>query len=145
MRRPLRSLHLYPLDLRFFLTPFLVSNHGSFYFNQIAALKILVGNNSGALDVLGEYFDGIYKNQIDANGEQPLEAERTRPYHYRAYNLAAMIVGPTQISQVLQYSHRPSFLCFNRQTLASPNTPVWTSSSALPTPEGRSRRPSTLR
>jgi len=32
-------------------------------------------------------------NQIDANGEQPLEAVRTRPYHYRSYNLAAMIVN----------------------------------------------------
>ena len=69
------------------------SNHGSFYFNQIAALKILVGNKNGALDSLGEYFDGIYKNQINADGEQPLEAERTKPYHYRAYNLAAMIVS----------------------------------------------------
>lgn len=69
------------------------SNHGSFYFNQIAALKILVGNNTGALESLGEYFNGIYKNQINADGEQPLEAERTRPYHYRTYNLAAMIVS----------------------------------------------------
>ena len=55
----------------------------------------MVGNNSGAVDVLGEYFNGIYKNQINADGEQPLEAERTRPYHYRAYNLAAMLVSRT--------------------------------------------------
>ena len=83
------------MRLWFSLTQLLISNHGSFYFNQIAALKIVVGNNSGAVDVLGEYFDGIYKNQINADGEQPLEAERTRPYHYRAYNLAAMLVSPT--------------------------------------------------
>ncbi|KAF9648312.1 chondroitin AC/alginate lyase [Thelephora ganbajun] len=69
------------------------NNHGSFYFNQVAALKILAGDNSGALNILGEYFDGIYKDQINADGEQPLEAERTRPYHYRTYNLAAMITN----------------------------------------------------
>jgi len=69
------------------------NNHGSFYFNQIGALKILVGDNNGAVSVLGEYFNGIYKNQINASGEQPLEAARTRPYHYRAYNLAAMITN----------------------------------------------------
>jgi len=82
------------MHLGFSLTSLLASNHGSFYFNQIAALKIVVGNNTGAVEVLGEYFDGIYKNQINADGEQPLEAERTRPYHYRAYNLAAMLVSP---------------------------------------------------
>jgi hypothetical protein len=75
------------------LIPFLTSNHGSFYYNQIAALKFLVGNSTGALASLEEFFNGIYKNQIKADGEQPLEAKRTRPYHYRAYNLAALIVS----------------------------------------------------
>lgn len=83
-------------------TLFRFSNHGSFYFNQIAALKILVGNTTGALDSLGEYFNDIYKNQINADGEQPLEAVRTRPYHYRTYNLAAMIVS--WIPKSLTYS-----------------------------------------
>ena len=82
-----------PTSLRLILS--LISNHGSFYFNQVAALKVLVGDNAGALDSLGEYFNGIYKGQINADGEQPLEAVRTRPYHYRVYNLAAMIVRLT--------------------------------------------------
>ncbi|KAF9781242.1 chondroitin AC/alginate lyase [Thelephora terrestris] len=69
------------------------NNHGSFYYNQIAALKFLVGNSTGALTSLDEFFNGIYKNQINADGEQPLEAKRTRPYHYRAYNLAALITN----------------------------------------------------
>jgi len=69
------------------------NNHGSFYFNQLAALQILVGDTTGAQNTTNAYFGGIYMNQIDANGEQPLEAVRTRPYHYRCYNLAAMITN----------------------------------------------------
>ncbi|QRW05956.1 chondroitin AC/alginate lyase [Ceratobasidium sp. AG-Ba] len=69
------------------------NNHGSFWFNQYAALQILVGDAAGAKATIQEYFSGIYMNQIDAKGDQPLETARTRPYHYRAYNLAAMIVN----------------------------------------------------
>jgi len=69
------------------------NNHGSFYYNQLAAIQILLGDTTGAKNTTNEYFSGIYMNQIDANGEQPLEAARTRPYHYRSYNLAAMITN----------------------------------------------------
>lgn len=56
-------------------------------------MKILVNDRAGAANTVSEFFKGIYLKQIVANGEQPFEAARTRPYHYRAYNLAAMIVG----------------------------------------------------
>ncbi|KAF8624700.1 hypothetical protein AX17_007031 [Amanita inopinata Kibby_2008] len=69
------------------------NNHGSFYYNQLAALKILVNDIDGARNVTDTYFAKQYQEQIEANGEQPLEAARTRPYHYRAYNLAAMITN----------------------------------------------------
>jgi hypothetical protein len=69
------------------------SNHGSFYFNQLASLQVLVGDTTAAKATVEEYFTGSYQNQIAANGDQPLETARTRPYHYRAYNLAAMIVN----------------------------------------------------
>jgi len=69
------------------------NNHGSFWYNQVAALKLLVDDTPGALNVTNTYFNAQYKSQIEANGEQPLEAARTRPYHYHAYNLAAMIVN----------------------------------------------------
>jgi hypothetical protein len=69
------------------------NNHGTFYFNQLASLKILVDDLPGAKLVTNTYFDTLYKAQIAANGEQPLEAARTRPYHYRSYNLAAMITN----------------------------------------------------
>jgi len=48
----------------------MISNHGSFYFNQLAALKLIVGDIQGANDVTNAYFDGIYMNQIAVNGEQ---------------------------------------------------------------------------
>ncbi|OBZ76953.1 hypothetical protein A0H81_03400 [Grifola frondosa] len=69
------------------------NNHGTFFYNQLAALQILVGDNNGAKDTLEKYFTTQYKKQIAANGDQPLETARTRPYHYRAYNLAAMITN----------------------------------------------------
>ncbi|CAL1703088.1 unnamed protein product [Somion occarium] len=69
------------------------NNHGSFYFNQLAALQILVGDKDGAKKTIDDYFNGIYLGQVTADGNQPLESARTRPYHYRAYNLAAMITN----------------------------------------------------
>ncbi|KAF6758849.1 alginate lyase-domain-containing protein [Ephemerocybe angulata] len=69
------------------------NNHGSFYYNQLAALKLIVNDKEGATQVTRKYFSRQYQSQINANGEQPLEAARTRPYHYRAYNLAAMITS----------------------------------------------------
>ncbi|CAE6466713.1 unnamed protein product [Rhizoctonia solani] len=69
------------------------NNHGTFYFNQLASLQVLVGDLEGAKTTINEYFNGIYQDQIAANGDQPLETARTRPYHYRAYNIAAMIVN----------------------------------------------------
>ncbi|KAG8719242.1 hypothetical protein FRC08_003326 [Ceratobasidium sp. 394] len=72
------------------------NNHGSFYPNQIAALKILVGDLPGAKAVLQAYFDNQFQEQVVASGEQPLEAVRTRPFHYRCFNLEAIIVGPAQ-------------------------------------------------
>ena len=49
---------------------FRTSNHGTFYFNQLAALKILVNDLPGAKVVTNAYFDTIYKAQIIASGEQ---------------------------------------------------------------------------
>lgn len=83
------------------------NNHGTFYYNQLAALKILLGDFSGARNVTDTYFRTLYMSQIVKGGEQPLEAARTRPYHYRAYNLAAMITN----ARLAEYANR--------------NDPVW--------------------
>ncbi|KAN0114323.1 Alginate lyase domain containing protein [Russula decolorans] len=69
------------------------NNHGSYYYNQLAALQILVNDTAGANATIQKYFSTLYKSQISADGEQPLEAVRTRPYHYRCFNIAAMITN----------------------------------------------------
>lgn len=70
-----------------------MNNHGSYYYNQLSANQIIVGDTTGAKNTTNTYFSTLYMAQINANGEQPLEAIRTRPYHYRCYNLAAMITS----------------------------------------------------
>ncbi|TCD62512.1 hypothetical protein EIP91_006786 [Steccherinum ochraceum] len=70
-----------------------LNNHGSFYYNQLASLQILVGDTDGAKNTIQKYFNGIYQGQIAKNGDQPEESVRTHPYHYRAYNLAAMLTN----------------------------------------------------
>ncbi|KZP34707.1 chondroitin AC/alginate lyase [Athelia psychrophila] len=69
------------------------NNHGTYFYNQFVSLQILVGDIQGATSSIQEYFSGIYQGQISSTGEQPLEASRTHPYHYRCYNLAAMITN----------------------------------------------------
>ncbi|KIJ68290.1 hypothetical protein HYDPIDRAFT_24584 [Hydnomerulius pinastri MD-312] len=69
------------------------NNHGSFFASQSAAAHILIGDNSGAKKALDDYFKGTFKDQIAKSGEQPFEAVRTRPYHYRCFNLEAMITN----------------------------------------------------
>jgi len=69
------------------------NNHGTFYYNQLAACKLTVNDTPGALNVTQTYFARQFMDQIAAGGDQPLESARTRPFHYRAYNLAAMITN----------------------------------------------------
>ncbi len=61
--------------------------------NQLAAAKMYVGDTKGAQAALKSYFTDQYLDQVAASGEQPFEAVRTRPYHYRCFNLEAMIVS----------------------------------------------------
>ncbi|KAH9946788.1 chondroitin AC/alginate lyase [Amylocystis lapponica] len=69
------------------------NNHLSFYVNQLTAAKMLLGDTNGAVTALHNYFSNQYLDQIAASGEQPFEAVRTRPYHYRCFNLEAMITN----------------------------------------------------
>lgn len=68
------------------------SNHLTFYVSQLAAAKIFVGDTKGATTALQNYFKNQYLDQIAQSGEQPFESVRTRPFHYRCFNLEAMIV-----------------------------------------------------
>jgi len=69
------------------------SNHATFYVSQLAATKALIGDFSGATATLQGYFSDQFLDQVAASGEQPFEAVRTRPFHYRCFNLEAMIVS----------------------------------------------------
>ncbi|KAK7042541.1 chondroitin AC/alginate lyase [Favolaschia claudopus] len=89
------------------------NNHGSFCFNQWIALKLLVNDIPGAVSVGNKFFDGIYQGQINSTGDQPLEASRTHPYHYRNYNLAAMITN----ARLLKYAD-PTSNPWNKTTKA---------------------------
>ena len=52
-----------------------------------------VGDVQGARATLQGYFSNQYQDQVASSGEQPFEAVRTRPFHYRCFNLEAMIVS----------------------------------------------------
>ncbi|EJF66592.1 chondroitin AC/alginate lyase [Dichomitus squalens LYAD-421 SS1] len=69
------------------------NNHVSFYVNQLAAAKMYLGDTQGAQTVLLNYFNNQFGDQVAASGEQPFEAVRTRPFHYRCFNLEAMITN----------------------------------------------------
>jgi hypothetical protein len=59
----------------------------------MAALQILIGDYDGAKDTLTDFFNGIFQDQVAQSGEQPFESIRSRPFHYRCFNLEALIVN----------------------------------------------------
>lgn len=69
------------------------SNHATFYYAQLAAVKLAVDDGAGAQDALNRYFSYQFMDHIATSGEQPFEAVRANPYHYRCFNLEAMIVS----------------------------------------------------
>ena len=48
----------------------LCSNHSSFYYGQVAALRILTLDETGALNTVQAYFGGPFLEQIVSSGEQ---------------------------------------------------------------------------
>lgn len=48
----------------------MISNHGSFYFNQLAALQLIAGDKDGSAKTVQAYFNGLFKNQVAGNGDQ---------------------------------------------------------------------------
>ncbi|UZJ56916.1 hypothetical protein CBS101457_006236 [Exobasidium rhododendri] len=69
------------------------NNFSSFYFNQVIALYILLGKVDEASKQVNDYFTGPFMQQIDADGNQPLESKRTRALHYVAFGLEGMIAN----------------------------------------------------
>lgn len=84
------------------------SNHATFFACIFSSLKIYIGDLEGAAMVIQNFFGHQFMDQIGRNGEQvspatrvlcswilqlkPFEAVRTRSYHYRCFNLEALMV-----------------------------------------------------
>ena len=122
------------------------SNHVSFYYNQIAALQMYTGDTKSALASLKSYFSNQFQDQIAASGEQPFEATRTRPYHYRCFNLEAMIVSPPSPLPLTPLTHSPTHPFTHptrRQTRSSATNSAKTSGRPSPSTARRSRARST--
>jgi hypothetical protein len=64
---------------------------------------MLLGDNEAATSTIQAYFNGPFKSQIASNGEQPFEANRTDAYHYRCFNLEAMIVSSGNSGRLSYY------------------------------------------
>lgn len=77
------------------------SNHATFYVSQLIATRVLAGDVDGATAAVQNYFSRQFLDQVSASGEQPFEAVRTRPFHYRCFNLEAMIVSTPLTSSFL--------------------------------------------
>ncbi|KAJ7062111.1 chondroitin AC/alginate lyase [Mycena amicta] len=76
------------------------NNHGTYFVNQLMSLMILVGDNAGATALGRNYFGSTYKGQIAPNGDQPMEASRSRPFHYRNFNIAGAITNARLLKYV---------------------------------------------
>lgn len=73
------------------------NNHGAFYDFQVSAIALYVDRQ----DILRETIGNTQKrlaDHFDAEGKQPLELARTRPFHYSVFNLQAFL-GVAQIAQ----------------------------------------------
>ena len=66
-----------------------INNHGVFYDEQVAALALFVGDTVLARKTIGESARARIADQIDKDGKQNRELERTRPLHYTLFNLDA--------------------------------------------------------
>ncbi|GLC23720.1 alginate lyase family protein [Roseisolibacter agri] len=65
------------------------NNHGSWYAAQTAALALFAGDTAGARAII----EGAKPRigwQITPAGDQPIELERTRSYHYSNFNVEAL-------------------------------------------------------
>jgi hypothetical protein len=65
------------------------NNHGSFYDAQLASFALFTGNNELATKVLKKEPKRIVA-QINKDGGQPLELERTKALGYSTFNLTAL-------------------------------------------------------
>jgi hypothetical protein len=66
------------------------NNHGTCWVMQVAAFAKLTGNRELMADCARRYKAIVVPGQIAADGSQPLEIARTKPYGYCLFNLEAL-------------------------------------------------------
>ncbi|KAF7354072.1 Chondroitin AC/alginate lyase [Mycena venus] len=76
------------------------NNHGTIFVSQFAALKLITKDTAGAVNWTQNYFSGLFQHQVNSTGDQPEEASRTHPYHYRNFDIAGMITN----ARILKYA-----------------------------------------
>src|SRR5207244_1139456 len=66
------------------------NNHGTFKDLQEAVVALYTGDTATAKTLIGNARAGRIAKQINADGTQPKEVSRTRPWHYVNFNLMAL-------------------------------------------------------
>lgn len=66
------------------------NNHGSWYEQQVAVIALYLGNDALAKEIVQDRAKARIAHQIEPDGKQPLELQRTKALHYSAFNLSAL-------------------------------------------------------
>lgn len=65
------------------------NNHGTWYGVQVATYALYLGDEAQAKKLLTKYVRDRVKTQVEPDGRQPLELERTRGFDYSRFNILA--------------------------------------------------------
>lgn len=67
------------------------NNHATWYFAQSSMYAYFGGNNAESARIIRQFLNGIYQTFFTADGGQPLELARSKPFHYSMFNLEPLL------------------------------------------------------